>query len=580
MAGASCVNDTLKEINVGSAIDFRVAAMTRATEATTSNIDAFYVTALIPGAQDNYFTDVPYMKASGDIFISSEPYYWPASNELQFYAYSPSLDSFSSDAQLSIGAGSQKVTGFETASSFEEQKDFIVATKQATKDANLAGVELQFEHKLSQIEVYAKNSNSAYVYNIRGVRLGGMASKGEFNFAPRESESEWTIDPLSDDMDISQVYGMSKELSELSTCVMGSGGNAMLIPQQLTPWDPTTGEGAFIAVYAQVKTAEGAQVYPRPGSLSYDNYAWLIVPIDTKWEAGYRYIYTLDFSQGAGYNELGIKVLGDRIQFSVDEIRWNHTTSVQSTAADFIGTWDLVKCESWREYEIGHDYDDQYIKDWPPYALYESDEDLSFNNKVSQEMRRTRVVAEDMIHIYPGVDGWEVPFGFKIQDGYLYITAEFYGVVQENRYLIIDYSKDSFTIYFGEPKGGYFMEKIFYYKKVSDNNPGTISGKWKLVRGTGFSGTYHPINNTLPRSRVDISSLDDRLHCLEVDEQTNMVKFISAGDDSVELYGDGFTLGMESYYFRDITTSTMMLKYYPDEYNTSYVEYLFYERIN
>ena len=46
MALASCAKDSVKEVNNGHAIDFRVATQTRATETTTANLSTFYVTAI------------------------------------------------------------------------------------------------------------------------------------------------------------------------------------------------------------------------------------------------------------------------------------------------------------------------------------------------------------------------------------------------------------------------------------------------------------------------------------------------------------------------------------------------------
>ena len=106
--------------------------------------------------------------------------------------------------------------------------------------------------------------------------------------------------------------------------MLTEGDNAMLLPQQLAAWDPedVQSTGAYLAVYANVYTADGAKVFPTDGSKTYD---WLRVPVDTKWEAGYKYVYTLDFSNGAGYSEDG-PVLGDPIKFSMQVTPWEEKT--------------------------------------------------------------------------------------------------------------------------------------------------------------------------------------------------------------------------------------------------------------
>ena len=84
--------------------------------------------------------------------------------------------------------------------------------------------------------------------------------------------------------------------------LMGTEGSAMLIPQQLTAWDaagdkPNANKGAYLAVKLQITTKAGARVYPAE---VVGNYDWAAVPVDTNWEAGKKYVYTLDFTSGAG----------------------------------------------------------------------------------------------------------------------------------------------------------------------------------------------------------------------------------------------------------------------------------------
>ena len=177
LAFASCIKDTLKETNNGSAIDFRVAAQTRAVELTGANIESFYVTARTSDAVDNYFTDAQYVKTVDESFRSNTPYYWPSIGELEFFAYAPSLGKFGSDAKLAVGETSQKITGFSVDSYIPDQKDFITAVTTATKQNSSSGVVLSFDHKLSQIEVRAKNSNAGYNYSIKGEVIRACLTK-------------------------------------------------------------------------------------------------------------------------------------------------------------------------------------------------------------------------------------------------------------------------------------------------------------------------------------------------------------------------------------------------------------------
>ena len=482
---ASCVKDTVRETNEGTAIDFRVAGITRATEAQSGDIDVFYVTARASAFENNYYTDVPYIKAANGFFLSSTSYYWPGSAELQFYVYTPALDDFGQDAELAIGAGSQKIMNFTIASDLSSQKDFLVAEATGSKESQATGVELYFNHKLSQIEVHAKNSNPGYVYSIRGIKIAGVASRADFDFNPSAGASEWIVDPDCDPLEVYEIYGEGKELTTFAQNIMGTEGNAMLIPEQLVPWDKNTGEGAYLAVYAQIKTAEGAMVYPRP--TSGESYGWLLVPLDTEWESGCRYVYTLDFSEGAGMDENGTDILGGAISFTVQELHWNEQSTVESTAADFIGSWELQYVDSFREYKPGEEED----PDWPRHAVY-GPEDFGDSSKVPSEMIRTRVCENNLIYLFPGVPGYETECDFRIQGGYLYITPILedgtYG--EGSSYLIRDYSENSFAIVSESELSSYSLKKIFYYKKADvdfellhekDDAESLLDGQWTLT---------------------------------------------------------------------------------------------------
>lgn len=90
--------------------------------------------------------------------------------------------------------------------------------------------------------------------------------------------------------------------ADAATMMGTANDNAMLLPQQLVAWTPetdkvNTNKGAYIALKIQITTKDGARVYPAKAKGDYD---WAAVAINTKWEAGKKYVYTLDFSNGAG----------------------------------------------------------------------------------------------------------------------------------------------------------------------------------------------------------------------------------------------------------------------------------------
>lgn len=330
MGMASCSQDESTGINNGNAIDFRAALGTRAVETTTANLDKIVVTA-IDKNDANYFTDAEFTK--NDAFFTSTPaYYWPGDgSDLSFYAYSPAASDLG--ATVTINSTTKTLADFSPASAIADQKDFVTANATGNKTNESTGVALLFKHQLSQVEIKAKNGNEGYVYKVTGVRIGQPVSKGTFDFGT----SGWTL--TQDKTNYLAEYDQAITLGADAQGLMGDGGNAMLLPQQLVAWTPDTdmpnaNKGAYLAVKVNITTKDGTRVYPAESVGEYD---WAAVAVGTNWQAGKKYIYTLDFSEGAGKVDPekeqpedptvdpfdpGEDILGSPIKFTVEVSEW------------------------------------------------------------------------------------------------------------------------------------------------------------------------------------------------------------------------------------------------------------------
>ncbi|MBD5323076.1 MAG: fimbrillin family protein [Bacteroides sp.] len=319
----SCAEDEQLDVNHGQAIDFRTSMSSRATEITNANISEINVAAFM--GNQLFFPDMKFSKGSDDFFTSATEYYWPGDDTpLTFYAYAPDAPG----GQISITSDSKTMTDFSPASSMAGQIDFVTAQATGTKRANeVSGVPLVFNHRLSQIEVLAKTDNEVYTFKVSGIRIGEPLDKGSFDF----ETSAWTLD--TGKSIYTDTYDNAKTLTSDPVSVMGEGGNAMLLPQKLVPWDPKTDAsnvagGAYLSVRLQISTTDtGVQVYPFPSDAQCQ---WAAIPIDTDWEAGKKYIYTLDLTHGAGYVDPhdpnpGDPVLGGPIKFTVNVVDWIDT---------------------------------------------------------------------------------------------------------------------------------------------------------------------------------------------------------------------------------------------------------------
>lgn len=332
LALASCSQDEPVSVNKGRQIDFRPAlgVRSRATETTNANLSDITVTALL--GDQTLFKNITFTKNAG-FYTSSPAYYWPGDDsQLDFYAYAPATPG----GTITIDSQVKTLTDFSPAAEISDQVDFITSYATGKKSENEAsGVELTFDHRLSQIEIQGKTANEAYTFKVMGVRIGQPVSKATFDF----STDEWTLSTAAADRALYEstypdTITLGQEPVSLMATVAATGAadNAMLIPQELTAWDPTndatnTANGAYLAVKLQITTTEtGAQVYPFPSDA---NCIWAAVPISNTWEAGKKYVYTLDFSHGAGYVDPkdpkpGTPILGGPIKFTVNVTGWQN----------------------------------------------------------------------------------------------------------------------------------------------------------------------------------------------------------------------------------------------------------------
>lgn len=371
LAFTSCSQDEVKEVRSPESISFRTPGFTKAAEIESSSDLkelGFYVSAYLENAVSAdsdragqeptysfYFNNEHYFW-SLESYVSETAYYWPSDgSNLKFYAFTPASTEFEVSAPADGQDGILLLEGFSPALSISEQDDFIVAEKTTNKadTGNEGGVVLEFSHALSQIRINAKNTHSRYVVNIKGVRLGNISTGATYRFG--DDAQRWQWPDSRNHADYTLTYETPVSVNSDNAALMPDNESAMLIPQQLTAWDPTQPEagGAYIGVLINIKTkaddnsAEAAQAYPA----TKDAYDWVAIPISTYWEEGKRYTYTLDFSDGAGYvaptktdeNAIAGTRIGNDIKFSVTVDDFEEETIVKRNDPRIIGTWKAYK---------------------------------------------------------------------------------------------------------------------------------------------------------------------------------------------------------------------------------------------
>lgn len=185
LALASCSNDETVEMAQQKGISFRAVTglNTRASEVTTDNLSAIKVTAfwnVNKNKYDGFDTEVDYVKEGG-VFNSADSKFWPqdANEVLSFTAFSTNW----TGTKTITDKDNINVGGVAINADVDKQADMVYVTGvTGTKAANeTAGVALELEHALSQIQISAKSDNTVYTYQVKGIRISNVDGEADFN---------------------------------------------------------------------------------------------------------------------------------------------------------------------------------------------------------------------------------------------------------------------------------------------------------------------------------------------------------------------------------------------------------------
>ena len=390
LAITSCAKDQTTVVNQGHAIGFRVGTETKATELYTYQLASFYCTA-VDAKGANYFTNVGFAR-SGEYFASSPAYYWPADgSDLKFWAYYPS--NTATGTEVSINATEQLLKGFKPQERFEEQVDFITAIAEGNKEDAATRLELNFSHKLAQVSFHAMNQNSEYVYKVYGLRIANALTNATYNFVTdawefdADNVEKDSYSTLFDDAVTLQSYYNELTCNRVETATGYDNvyNTAMILPQQLTAWDPAadptnTAKGAYISLAIQVTSKNGDRIFPAETVGDYD---WVAAPIENELIASYEHRYYVDFTKGAGLvdPEIGASgtgsALGENVKFTLKVNPWSEPTASATINRQLEGSWLAKKVirqwiypEDWDESTEGGKRleqvitDEAELKDW------------------------------------------------------------------------------------------------------------------------------------------------------------------------------------------------------------------------
>ena len=308
---ASCSSDETVELAKEKGISFRgvVGLNTRAQNTGTTELQAgraLYVTTFKPDG-DLLYEETEYTY-DGSVWMATPAQSWGGYDKLSFFLTYPKLDEWENGAKLTKADKTVTVT---VDGDITKQKDYVAAyLEDAAKTQQGAAVNANLQHVLSSIEIWAKNDNKAFQYKVKGIRICGANSKGDINFA-----GQFACNNTNTPQNYELIYDNAITLDGNAKSIMGpkldnanKSENAILIPQTTTEWDgtdisvdnvtPVT--GSYISVWINLTATAGAVIYPAGSTADNETYGWVSVPVAFDWTGGNKYVYTLDFSDGAG----------------------------------------------------------------------------------------------------------------------------------------------------------------------------------------------------------------------------------------------------------------------------------------
>ena len=287
----------------------------RAVETKITNLGKFTVNAFQTG-DANYMNNVEYTTSdNGSSWTTAAgKFFWPVEGDLHLYGYAPAAPGTS--GTFKIDKDAQTLTDFVPFATADAQQDFVYAKSTGNNATNgTTGVELNFQHALTEISVAAKNSNTAYTVKVTGVKLGNVKTKGTFTFPSiANSAASWTLSNAAEDVGSYETTWSNAAALTSSVSTLDEANVAfMLLPQQLEKSEKAS-EKAYLALKVNI-TMQG-------GKIIHDG--WAYIGLNTNWEMGKHYTYTVDFSDGAGQDETGKQLIsGKEMVLNVKVSPWN-----------------------------------------------------------------------------------------------------------------------------------------------------------------------------------------------------------------------------------------------------------------
>lgn len=312
----------------------QIQGNTRGVVETTSSLSAFdviikgsFATTATGGASD--VSALVSATKGGSGWSLGTNYFWgDESTSASFTAYANAYTA-------AVDADATQLISQVVPAALASQKDLLVAFNSGAKTAFASGVPLHFRHAMSQVVVNASYATDgtyseqfpALNIKVKSVKFVNLANTGTLTLPTASTASGETYTAAWSAVSGTEEYVCSPSspvtLGASASYIDQSEANnpLLLMPQttaattDLAKADVTSTTGAYMMLLVDINYVEsrivGAETYKRfdlypmpqtPLTADQttdgieDNYAWIAVPVNIDWKAGYKYTYTLNFS--------------------------------------------------------------------------------------------------------------------------------------------------------------------------------------------------------------------------------------------------------------------------------------------
>ena len=338
---ASCSEDeTIAKVSTNPGerqeIEFTLDMMSRGTDRTIANLDTIWVYADDGAAE--VFPATAFIKNEYGYFKPEKKIYWPDDKEnVNFTAFWPrlNLEGETRPTSFIFEPGDDYPMKYTAPSNSRDCYDFITATKQLSKDDFKGTIPLAFSHAFSQVDIKVKQSPTAdHRIEIYGGTLSFSANKRNYRFTDNSWEASSEI--------LSGMSAMPDEIltvGEEATSILSENAQ-VYVPSgvcKFARYDIKKVSSTLIRLilFAKIYDEDNNIIYPteEDGNISYQVGEYSLYPRvpnavqkdkftsmgrdisecgilniqlgtdEIEFKSGYKYIFNIDFTFGAGYFE-------------------------------------------------------------------------------------------------------------------------------------------------------------------------------------------------------------------------------------------------------------------------------------